>query len=205
MRFGLFGPEDFTPPSEPPWRPFTGHLDQIRAGGTGSKGATMTPDEASLSRIVRDDSEQGIEAQIQAKGLTAPRLTPEAIDEQIVAEAYHHFPNSRTTVCMLTLRNGFEVIGSSASVAAENFNPEIGKTVARRKARDAVWEFEGYRLKTHLYRQELMKQADASSEAIDASRARLREEGGARLGANAHGIGPDTDGGPNPDYKGPPL
>ena len=26
-------------------------------------------------------------------------------------------------------------------------------------------------------------------------------DGGQRPGANAHGIGPDTDGGPNPDYK----
>ena len=36
--------------------------------------------------------EQAIEAEIQAKGLNAPRLSPEKIDAVITGEDYHVFP-----------------------------------------------------------------------------------------------------------------
>ncbi|MFI9652837.1 hypothetical protein [Guyparkeria halopsychrophila] len=39
-------------------------------------------------------SEQAIEAEIQDKGLNAPRLNPEHIDSTIVAEDYHRFPGT---------------------------------------------------------------------------------------------------------------
>lgn len=44
----------------------------------------------------------------------APRLQPEDIDAEIVAEAYHVFPGTTLTVCALTLRNGLNVVGSGA-------------------------------------------------------------------------------------------
>lgn len=94
-----------------------------------------------------DYSEAQTEAEIQSKGLTAPRLTPDAIDAQIVAEDYHVFPGSQLTVCCLTLRNGFTVTGESACVSPENFDAEIGRKVAFGNARDKIWAFEGYRLK----------------------------------------------------------
>jgi hypothetical protein len=95
-------------------------------------------------------SEQAIEQEIQAKGLNAPRLTPEHIDAQIVSEAYHVFPGTTTTVCCLKLRNGFTVIGESAAVSAENFDEQIGRTVACNDARRKVWRLEGYLLREKL-------------------------------------------------------
>ncbi|MBL8209031.1 MAG: hypothetical protein JNM09_32840, partial [Blastocatellia bacterium] len=50
--------------------------------------------------------EQAIEAEIQAKGLNAPRLSPEKIDAVITGEDYHVFPGTTLTVCCLKLRNG---------------------------------------------------------------------------------------------------
>lgn len=51
-------------------------------------------------------NESEIEAEIQATGKTAPRLTPDAIDATIVSEMYHVFPGTTLTICALTLRNG---------------------------------------------------------------------------------------------------
>ena len=65
---------------------------------------------------VRDEA--SIEAEIQAKGLNAPRLNPQMIDDAIVSEQYHVFPGTTLTVCALTLRNGFIVTGESASASA---------------------------------------------------------------------------------------
>jgi len=97
-----------------------------------------------------DDSEQGIEKEIQAKGLNAPRLTPDYIDAQIKAEDYYVFPDTTMTVCALTLQNGFVVIGESAAASPENFNQEIGRTIARKNARERIWPLEGYLLRERL-------------------------------------------------------
>lgn len=94
--------------------------------------------------------EAAIEAEIQAKGLNAPRLNPTMIDEAIMSEAYHVFPGTTMTVCALTLRNGFIVIGESAAASPENFNAEIGRKIARENARNKIWALEGYLLRSKL-------------------------------------------------------
>jgi len=94
--------------------------------------------------------EAAIEAEIQAKNLNAPRLAPDHIDAQILAEQFHVFPDTTMTVCCLTLKNGFQVIGESAAASPENFDAEIGRKIARSSARDKIWVLEGYALKNRL-------------------------------------------------------
>lgn len=94
--------------------------------------------------------EQAIENEIQAKGLNAPRLTPALIDATIVGEAYHVFPGTTLTVCALTLKNGFQVVGESAAASPANFDAEIGKKIARENARGKIWALEGYLLRSKL-------------------------------------------------------
>jgi hypothetical protein len=94
--------------------------------------------------------EVAIEQEIQAKGLNAPRLTPAHIDSQIVAEAYHVFDGTTLTVCALTLRNGFNVVGKSAPASPQNFDAELGRKIARDDARSQIWALEGYLLRSQL-------------------------------------------------------
>ena len=96
-------------------------------------------------------AEQSTEQMIQEKGLNAPRLTPQLIDEAIVDEAYHVFPGTTTTICRLTLKNGYSTIGESAAVSLANFDEEIGRKIARENARDKIWALEGYLLKQKLF------------------------------------------------------
>jgi hypothetical protein len=95
-------------------------------------------------------SEAQIEQEIQTKGLNAPRLTPTSIDETIDKAEYHIFADSTVTVCLLTLRNGFNVVGKSACASPENFDKEIGRQIAFEDARQKIWELEGYLLKERL-------------------------------------------------------
>ncbi|WP_431014542.1 Gp49 family protein [Bradyrhizobium pachyrhizi] len=95
-------------------------------------------------------SEASIEAELKTKGLNAPRLTPQAIDETIVGEAFHVFPGTTMTVCALTLRNGFIVLGESAAASPENFDAAIGRRIARDNARNKIWALEGYLLRSKL-------------------------------------------------------
>ena len=91
-----------------------------------------------------------IEKEIQQKGLTAPRITPEHLENVIVNEQYHVFDGTTFTACLLTLKNGYTVIGESACASPENFNAELGRKIARENAKNKIWSLEGYLLKSKL-------------------------------------------------------
>ena len=114
-------------------------------------------------------NDQTIEAQIQAKGLTAPRITPDDIDANIASTFYFTAAEGvrgeselgtspagnaesleRLTFCVLVLRNGFTVTGESACASPENFDPEIGRDIARQNAVQKIWPLMGYALRTKL-------------------------------------------------------
>jgi hypothetical protein len=99
--------------------------------------------------VLKMNDEQ-IEQEIHDKGLTAPRVTPERIEEVIVGENYHVFEGTTLTVCCLTLINGFTVTGESACASPENFDIELGKKRARANAKQKIWALEGYALRNSL-------------------------------------------------------
>lgn len=94
--------------------------------------------------------EAAIEQEIQSKGLNAPRLTPDHIDKQVKGVDYYVFPGTTLTVCAITLQNGFIVTGESAAASPENFDEEIGRKIAYDNARNKIWAFEGYMLRSAL-------------------------------------------------------
>lgn len=95
-------------------------------------------------------NEQAVEQEIQAKGLTAPRITPADVDNEIVREDYLLVAGTTTTICALELRNGTIVTGESACVSRENFNAEMGQTIAYNKAREKIWPLLGFRLRDQM-------------------------------------------------------
>jgi len=101
--------------------------------------------------------EAAIEAEIQAKGKTAPRITPQQIDDTIAGEAYLNMGDATgvpalkvLTICTLILKNGFIVTGESACASPENYDAEIGRKIAHDNARNKIWALEGYRLRSEL-------------------------------------------------------
>ena len=121
--------------------------------------------------------DQAVERAIVSAGANvAPRVTPADIEAAIVSE--HYFtaregvlgmlaadgvppgiyeqanaapqPLGLLTFCVLVLRNGFTVTGESACASPENFNPEIGRRIARENAVSKVWPLLGYALKQKL-------------------------------------------------------
>ena len=103
-------------------------------------------------------NDQAIEQEIQAKGLTAPRVTPQDFEANIAGEVYFtaadgyrsspcYDPNGYAhdplpapsplellTFCVLVLRNGLIVTGESACASPENFDAELGRKIARQNA-----------------------------------------------------------------------
>ncbi|HCP78617.1 MAG: hypothetical protein CML16_14890 [Pusillimonas sp.] len=126
-------------------------------------------------------SDQQIEQEIQAKGLTAPRVARDDIEANIASE--HYFTGSDgvlgayknnddvrieqykpdhevsasiealglLTFCVIVLRNGFTVTGESACASPENFDAELGRKIARQNAVQKIWPLMGYALKQRLH------------------------------------------------------
>ena len=117
--------------------------------------------------IVSND--QAIEQEIKAKGLTAPRITPEDVEANVRSELYFtaqngviganngaingpvEHPLCLLTFCVLILKNGFTVTGESACASPENFDAEIGRKIARQNAIQKLWPLMGYELKERLF------------------------------------------------------
>lgn len=116
-------------------------------------------------------ADQSIEAEIQAKGLTAPRVTPRDIEANIEGEFYFTagegcesasddaasqwvgIPEEcldLLTFCVIVLRNGFTVTGESACASPENFDAELGRKIARQNAINKVWPLMDYELRSKL-------------------------------------------------------
>ena len=99
-----------------------------------------------------------MERDIEALNLTAPRITPEQIDELMAGVTYHTqvIPGTTTTVATAIAANGFTLaIGMTACADLANFNAEFGAKYAIRdaesKARGELWKLEGWRLKLQLH------------------------------------------------------
>ena len=122
-------------------------------------------------------TDESIEQEIQAKGLTAPRVTPADIEANIASEHYFTARDGRLgaltnesyvgrerpvegnadlaplgllTFCVLVLRNGFTVTGESACASPENFDAEVGRKIARQNAVSRIWPLMGYELRSQL-------------------------------------------------------
>ena len=94
--------------------------------------------------------ESDIEAEIKQKALNEHRLTPALIDAAIVKEDFYVFPGTTMTVCLLTLRNGFHVVGHSSPVSPGNFDVGLGRKISRDNARREIWALEGYLMRARL-------------------------------------------------------
>lgn len=71
-------------------------------------------------------------------------ITEQDLEELVVGEEYVRMA-TKVTVCVLTLANGFELVGYSACVDPSDFNVETGQKYAREHAISKLWELEGYR------------------------------------------------------------
>ena len=124
-------------------------------------------------------TDQAIEQEIQAKGLTSPRVTPADIEAHIASEhyftagdgyagalsadpAFEALPDDARviappealdliTICVLITKNGTKLVGvNEGPVSPKNFDAELGRKMARQKATDQLWPMLGYELRSKL-------------------------------------------------------
>lgn len=78
-----------------------------------------------------------------------------SVEFKIKSVEFHVFQPTGLTVCCMILENGFTVTGESACASLEDFNADIGRKIARERARNKVEMLEVYLLKEKLYQDTL--------------------------------------------------
>jgi hypothetical protein len=121
------------------------------------------------------------------KRSTAERVTLEQVNGSIVGEFYftgseaikgagvlsgeglpENVPEDldRVTICLLRLYNGFVILGHSAPASKENFDPMIGKRLARERAIMQIWTLLGFELKTRQWMKDVGEVLEINSEDV---------------------------------------
>jgi len=99
-------------------------------------------------------NDQAIEQEIQAKGLTAPRVTLADLEANIAdIEIVKHVSKSGQVLrwAVLTTRCGYAAVGkNSCSVSNENDDAELGEKIAIANTKADLWPLMGYALKERL-------------------------------------------------------
>ena len=133
---------------------------------------TISPIPPMNTEVYMSTTDETIEQEIQAKGLTAPRVTPADIEANIASEHYFTAADgvigeermrpedcfyakidpqlSLLTFCVLVLRNGFTVTGEAYCADPAKFNAETGRIEARQNAVQKIWPLMGYELRSKL-------------------------------------------------------
>lgn len=76
-----------------------------------------------------------------------PSISQKMVDDFIVAKEVSTL-GDKVTVVRATLRNGFELVESSACVSPENYDEELGAKICMEKIKDKVWFLLGFLLQT---------------------------------------------------------
>lgn len=79
------------------------------------------------------------------------KLEPLDIENVIAKEEYIILNGTTTTLCHLTLKNGYTVIGKSACVDPAKFDADVGARLARADAVRQIWPLEGYLLQQRVW------------------------------------------------------
>lgn len=70
-------------------------------------------------------------------------LDNDMVEQQIASEEYVEMGN-KSVICLLITKCGYEVSGHSSPLNIEDYNVEIGKQCARKRAFDALFNNEAY-------------------------------------------------------------
>lgn len=77
------------------------------------------------------------------------KVSRESIEAKIANVGYMQL-GKKLTLAIVTLKNGYEIIGASACVDPANFDAKLGEKYALDNAIDKLWPLEGYLLQEKL-------------------------------------------------------
>lgn len=110
--------------------------------------------EGGFLRATAFDIEQEISEEYSFRGTAALKGTPGESSDRVGC----------MTICILVLRNGYVLTGESCCVSSENYNAEMGRSLARKAAVLKIWPLLGFRLRDQVRDSTQFGQRDLASQ-----------------------------------------
>lgn len=116
------------------------------AGHAGHAGQGELPDSVTLLMV-----ESEVLAEYHVNAFDLARRTDDV--KSTLRDGYPGVPVSlkNTDICVLVMRNGHVIVGTSACISASKYSNRDGRRYARENALDLAWKLMGYELRTRLY------------------------------------------------------
>ena len=95
--------------------------------------------------VMANRNREELQKQFEEQGKTK-YVTTEMVEAEIESSQFHHFRDTTVTVCCLTLKNGFTVVGKSACANPKNFEVMLGQQLAYDDEKQQVYSYLGFRL-----------------------------------------------------------
>lgn len=92
-----------------------------------------------MSQVISDQQAEELMASRQH-----PRVTLESIEGRVAEVSFTN--NNQLTICVVTMQNGYMVVGKSAPASPENFNLELGQKFSHDDCIRQLFALEGYLL-----------------------------------------------------------
>ncbi len=94
---------------------------------------------------VASRNREELQKQFEKDGKTRYVKT-EDVDAEILTTQHHHFHGTTVTVCVISLHNGFTVVGKSACANPDNFETVLGESLAFEDAKQQMYALLAFRL-----------------------------------------------------------
>lgn len=143
---------------------------------TGGERVTLESIEAAIVWENYFTADEGVSG-AELHNRLATQTEPFAVNHKWHQEVYNPGSLGLLTICVLTLTNGWTILGKSACADPLNFNPDLGRRLARTDAVNQIWPLMGFELRSRVHQKEEME------------RACRPERQGAPATANAEGAG----------------
>lgn len=90
------------------------------------------------------------EAELQERS-TAPRVTEAEVLGSIASKEFVVIQGGTLTICVLTLKNGWQVTGESACADVRNYKQDVGERISYDNAVKKIWAYLGFLLRDKLH------------------------------------------------------
>lgn len=84
---------------------------------------------------------------VEHQDMLPSKVTMSDLQAKIKMTQYQRLEGTTTTICQITLENGYTLVGTSGCVDPKEFNQALGEKYAFERAFEQMWALEGYLLK----------------------------------------------------------
>lgn len=117
-----------------------------------------------LKPVNSEESTQKHNGSSKENKMIGNKMENSDLESRIKSCTFTILPSGKTTVCELTLQNGFSVVGTSSCLDVKNFDKELGEKCALKDAKRKAFDLVAYEMQTEISNKDKTKKESESAQ-----------------------------------------